>query len=1627
MPKSRKGTKTMLHRSEEAKQSLVRSLARRASHAASKSHKKNVRTFIERFYANTAPEDILNTSPDDLLASGLSAWSHIQKRPGNKARVRVFNPSTLTKSKAWNCGHTVVEIVNDDMPFLVDSVTAALNDLNLTIHIVIHPVLNIRRDKSGQLTQILDIDAPTEGTVAESVMHVEISEQTLPERLRDIQQKLQSTLADVRAAVDDWRAMRVKVADVIAELDASHLPLARVDLDEAKSFLRWIEDNHFTFLGYREYAFSTKGKNARLQIEPKSGLGILRSTETTVFEGLQDQTQLPPDITDFIRKPSVLMVSKANTRSTVHRATHLDTIGIKKFDQRGQVVGERLFTGLFTSDVYNQAVKEIPVLRRKVDMIVSEAGFHPNSHNGKALLHILETLPRDELLQVGFDDLLKTSLGILHLQERQRVALFVHRDPYGRYISCLVYVPRDRFETKLRLKLQDILAEGFGGEVTAHYTQVSDSVLARLHILVKTVPGTKSPLSEHEVEEQLIAASRDWRDDLSQSLIEEYGEEKGFDLFRTYGDAFPTAYREQFDTSDGVSDIERANAALKSGKISLELYRPDTASDNELRFKLYHRGDPLPLSDALPMLENMGLKVIEEIPHFVEPRDADIGVWIHDFGLVMKSGAPVALDEVKDLFEEAFRRVWYGDIENDGFNNLVLGAGLSWREIVILRAYCKYLLQAKISFSQAYMEETLARNTGIARDIVALFECLFDPSTQTKKSAGEEKRLVKKIEEALEAVASLDEDRILQRFVNVVRSTLRTNYYQPDEDGGPKSYLSLKLDSQKIDDLPLPRPLVEIFLHSPRVDAVHLRGGKVARGGLRWSDRREDFRTEILGLMKSQMTKNAVIVPFGAKGGFVVKQPPESGGREAFLEEGIACYRTFMCGLLDITDNLRGGKVVPPKHVVRRDGDDPYLVVAADKGTATFSDIANGIAQEYGFWLDDAFASGGSVGYDHKAMGITARGAWESVKRHFRETGIDALTTDFTCVGVGDMSGDVFGNGLIYSKHTKLLAAFNHLHIFIDPDPDPATSFKERKRLFRLPRSSWSDYDTKLISKGGGIFERSAKSIKITPEMKKAFGLGAKDGMTPNDLLRAILMAEVDLLWFGGIGTYVKSTGENNVEVGDRTNDVLRINGNQVRAKIIGEGANLGITQLGRIEYALSGGRINTDFIDNSAGVGCSDHEVNIKILLGDAVASKKLTLKQRNKLLVDMTDDVSALVLMDNYRQSMALSNAQHQSVALADEHIHFIQALERRGSLDRAVEFLPEDEDLETRLAGGKGLTRPELSVLLAYAKIVLFEDVLESGLPDDPYLTDSLATYFPTLMQKRFRDLIPEHRLRREIIATYVSNTVVNRTGPSFITSLQERTGASPNAIAKAYLKCRVVFQIADLWSAVEALDNSVPAETQTEMHLEILELIKRGTQWFLHNGARDMPIGAALEAFQPPIAILHSKLDSILSPSLKVARDRKAGRYTQRQVPKELALRIANLDALAPACDIVQIAGGGSFPPAAVAKVFYGIGSQFGFDWIRATAETLADGDEWRKAAAFGIVEDLYAYQTDLTTRILDAAGGAEAAQAIIEVWSDARRHAVERVTNMVDDLKTAQNVNLTMLSVVNRELRALVNT
>ncbi len=1578
--------------------------------------------FVEQFYDHAAPEEVLTLGENKLRGAAFSAWSILQSRRPAKIALRAFNPEA--SADGFELGHSVVEIVNDDMPFLVDSVSAELSRTNITVHLVIHPVLHVQRDKAGVLTDLFDPeDSPPEANT-ESLIQLHIDHHSAAEDLAAIEKRLRGTLEDVRATVQDWPKMRRRVADAIAEIESTTPPVPSEELDESIAFLRWLEDHHFTFIGYREHDFITVDGKTHIEVVKGSGLGVLRKSSVTVYEALLELPVLPTEVAAFMNKPEILMVGKANRNSTVRRNHQLDTIGLRRFDAEGNVIGSRLFAGLFTSTVFTSSPRQIPVLRGKVATILEASEFEPRTHDGRGLLHILETLPRHELFQVDSETLLETSLGILGLRQRPRVALFVHPDPLRRWVSCLVYVPSERFDTRLRQRLAAILTEGLAGTLASFETSISDDPMARVHFIVKTVSGAPAPRSREQIETRLIAAARDWRADLRTDLLRQHGAEKGRGLLRIYGDSFPVGYRERYDTADAVADIAHAAAVIDSGAIVLNLYRAASASPNELRLKLYRRDQAQPLSDVLPILENMGVRVIDEIPNEVVPRGVDHTVWIHDFGLSLNSSAPVDVAEVKDLFEEAMLGVCCGDTENDGFSSLVLAAGLSSRRIVILRAYCKFLLQAGIQFSQAYMETTLASHPVVARSIVELFEVLFDPSRRDRAEA-DRKRLQSRIYRSLEEVVSLDEDRILRRFTNAVTSTLRTNYFQEDANGADKNYVSLKLDSRALKGLPLPRPSVEVFVSSPRVDAVHLRGGKVARGGIRWSDRREDFRTEVLGLMKSQMTKNAVIIPTGAKGGFVVKRPPLEGGRDAVQAEGIECYKTLMRGLLDITDNMVDDQVVPPPQVVRRDGDDPYLVVAADKGTATFSDIANGIAEDYGFWLGDAFASGGSAGYDHKAMGITARGAWESIKRHFREMGADAMTTDFTCVGIGDMSGDVFGNGALYSRHMRLVAAFNHLHILVDPNPDAAASYKERKRLFGLPRSSWGDYNRKLISRGGGVFERSAKAIRVSAAMSKLFGLGKKATVTPAELIRAILKCEVDLLFFGGIGTYVRASEESNTEVGDRSNDALRICGKDLRARIIGEGANLGVTQRGRIEYALAAGRINTDFIDNSAGVDCSDHEVNIKISLRRAMTAGTLSRAKRDKLLASMTEDVASLVLRDNYRQSNALSEAERQSVPLLEDHAAFLATLETDGRLDRSVEFLPSAEEIDERRARGIGMTRPELAVLLAYAKIVLKEEVLASDLPDDRHLADGIEAYFPKPMRRKYADLILAHPLRREITATYVANTVVNRTGPAFVISIQERTGASASDVARAYMVCRQVFRAAELWADVDELDNTVSAELQTEMRLDILALIKHGSRWFLRNGPQDVSIDEAVAAYAGALQLLEKGLDRLVPTSRKRTRDRRIAHYTTNGAPHAVARRIANLDILAAGCDIARIACEAKVEVAEVARAYYELGARLGADWLReSSARIVTDGDRWRKAAALGLIDDFYTGQTDLTAKLI-AASGADAAQpGQLDAWLSTRGSAVDRLLAIVADLRSAPTVDLPMLSVAAAEIRAL---
>lgn len=1585
--------------------------------------------FLSTYFTHVPPRDLLDYGPKKLFGLAHGHWKHAQSRSGRKPVIRVYNPDP--KKDGWQTDYTIIEIINDDMPFLVDSVTSVLNRHDLTVHLVIHPIFHTRRNKAGKLIETSFTKTPQKDSSPESFMHFQVSQQS-GDRLKKIETAIRGVLSDIQLAVKDWRAMRGQMTKIIGELETLTKGVNPDEVVEISEFLRWIHDNQYTFLGYREYRHQGSGKNARISVDKKSGLGILRDSDRIVFKEMREQQFLTRQRKGRGKgagaRSELLLVTKANVRSTIHRNVHMDVIAIKRFDDKGRVIGQHLFAGLFTSVAYSSSPRDIPLLRQRLDKAMARSGFVPNSHNGKALMHILETFPRDELFQVTDDYLLHTSLGILHLQDRQRVALFVREDVYERFMSCMIFIPRDNYSMALRIVMQDILTEAFGGRVSSHQAEFGDQPLARLHLIVATTPGKIPAYNVNDLEQRLAAAARSWRDRLSDALVGRIGEEKGLGLLHRYADAFDAGYREQYGGDQTLEDIHKIETLMAEGGIGMTLYRPDDAPENRIRFKVYHPDRSIPLSDALPLFEHMGFRVMDEVPHTVVLRqDQDQTVIIHDFGLESKDDASVDLDSISGKFQDAFIRVWRGDIESDGFNALVPGVGLTWREVVIVRAYAKYLRQAGIAFSQAYMEQTLAANPRITQRIIELFTTLFDPALSGNRAGNRDakaKRIRTAIAKNLDAVVSADEDRILRRFLNAVDSTLRTNFYQTAADGDFKPCLSFKIKSGDIEELPLPRPMYEIFVYSPRVEGIHLRFGMVARGGLRWSDRREDFRTEILGLVKAQQVKNAVIVPVGSKGGFVVKRPPQSGGRDAFINEGIACYRTFISGLLDITDNYQGTRVTSPKNVVRRDGNDPYLVVAADKGTATFSDIANSVSEDYGHWLGDAFASGGSQGYDHKAMGITAKGAWESVKRHFREIGINTQKQDFTVVGVGDMSGDVFGNGMLLSKHIKLVGAFNHLHIFVDPDPDPEKSFAERQRMFKLPRSNWTDYNTKLISKGGAIFERSAKSLNLSPEIRALFDI-PKAQVTPNELLGYILRSEADLLWFGGIGTYIKAETESNLDVGDRANDAIRVNGAELRCKVIGEGANLGVTQLGRVEYALRGGRLNTDSIDNSAGVDCSDHEVNIKILIDSVVEDGRLTVPQRNKLLASMTNEVSGLVLRHNYLQTQAMTMIQAKGTAALDNQIRLMRMLERTGRLDRDVEFLPDDETLSEREADKQGLTRPEIAIVKSYGKIWLYDELLASDMPDDPWLEEEdLIEYFPTPLRKIYLKDIRRHRLRREIIATRATNSMINRVGGTFVTEFAEKTGKTPPEIARAYIIAREVFGLRDIWAAVEKLDNKVPASVQSAIALDTNQLINWVTLWFLRNGKTGLDIGQHIKEFRSGITALADGLKDVL-PAHYIADGKKRTQpYIDQGTPETLAHRIANMVNLYSGCDIVRLANQRKLPVADAARIYYGIGAHFHLGRLRAAAENLASDSHWQKLAVAALTEEIYGHQLELARKVLDSTRSAKNAKKAIEDWLVKSRATVEPTEQLLSELWATDVNDLSMIAVASRSLRTV---
>nr|MBP6852151.1 NAD-glutamate dehydrogenase [Rhodoferax sp.] len=1513
-------------------------------------HGERMGHFVAAYFDGVDPAEVVARGPAALFAVASTHWRLLAgARPQQAPQVRVFNP-TLAED-GFVSDHTVLQIVQQDMPFLVDSVTMAVNRSGRTAHWIVHPLLQVLRGQDGQVIDIARADGQAEpaapGQVASLIM-VECDRIVSASDRSALAADILHVLADVRAAVQDWHAMRERLHAVCAA--AASAPVPAGSRAEGIAFLQWLEDRHFTFLGARDYDLQRDADGVSLRARAGSGLGILRT------EPDNTEPHLPAEAVALIDSADLLLVTKAMTRSTVHRPAWLDHVAVKLHDAQGRVVGETRFLGLYTAAAYAAPASDIPRVRQNVAQVLSDAALMPESHAAKSLQAILEAYPRDELFQVDSATLREHAIGILRLQERQRTRLFLRRDPFGRFTSAQVFVQRDRYNTELRQRVGQELLAALGGMSIEFTPMLTDSPLARIHYIVRAHASAPALPPIDELESRIARMARRWEDECTGEMLRAHGEGPGLALAHRFAHAFPTSYREDFSASVAAADADILQRLSAQSPLAVQLYRPLGAEAGMVRFKIFNLSK-VALSDSLPVLENMGARVLDEHPYRIGPE----GGWIHDLGLQVPTD--VELAPIRERFEDLFMQVWRGQAESDRLNQLVLRTHLDSGAITVLRAYTRYFKQLGFAFSQAYIENALHRNAALAEDICALFDARFDPGLAVERVAAQN-GIKARIDTRLALVESLDDDRILRQFYATVLATARTNRWQTDARGAAKPCLALKLKPRKVPGVPEPKPLFEIWVYSPRVEGVHLRGGKVARGGLRWSDRREDFRTEILGLVKAQQVKNTVIVPVGSKGGFVLKNPPPAGDRDALLAEGIACYRVFLSGLLDLTDNVVKGVVVPPPLLVRHDEDDPYLVVAADKGTATFSDIANGVSADYGFWLGDAFASGGSVGYDHKKMGITARGAWESVKRHFRALGIDTQSTDFTVAGIGDMSGDVFGNGMLLSPHIRLQLAFDHRHIFIDPAPDAARAFAERQRLFALPRSSWDDYDKSLISAGGGVFSRSAKSISLSPQACAVLGIEARE-LTPPELLQAILLAPVDLLYNGGIGTYVKASFETHAQVGDRAGDAFRVDGAQLRCKVLAEGGNLGCTQNGRIEFAQKGGLVYTDAIDNSAGVDCSDHEVNIKILLGAIVEAGDLTLKQRNELLASMTDEVGHLVLSDNYYQTQALEVAIHRARYLLDGQQGLMRWLEGAGRLNRTIEFLPTDAEISRRRAQKTGLTAPENAVLLAYAKMSVFEELLASNLPDDPFFERALRAYFPQVLSERFGPAVARHPLKREIIATYITNTVVNRTGATFVNFIAAEAGATAADVVRAFTLAREIFALESLWDRIDTLDGQVPAPLQLDLLGRLISTAQRASRWMLRARTDQGDLPSLITRYQPAARTLHDHLGDWLPPPTLAQWQASADALVQAGVDPALAQALTALELTFPALDLTDLAHQAGTSLELAARAYFEVDAELALGQWRGEINRLPTETLWQTQARASARDDAYAIAGQIT--------------------------------------------------------------
>ncbi|MBN7797982.1 NAD-glutamate dehydrogenase [Parahaliea mediterranea] len=1607
---------------DAVKNSLLEELAQRIDKRGDAAHRRSLHNLAGAFLSRFPAEDMRGRSVENLYGCLYGLLRFMDSWDAPRPKVRIFNPEL--QGHGWESKYTVVAVLCRDMPFCTASVRGELNQRNIRIHALASCNLVTRRDADNGLQAVLDDDG-ADGDSHESLLYFEIGRHSQPEELEELRHTLEAVLGEVALVVDDFHAMRQRL-DEATEVIANTGCVDEDYREEAIAFCQWLRQDHMTFLGYEYLAVRREGAQVEVLVDEDASLGLLRKRSTRGPQDLlADINAMPPD--ELQRRQ--LSFSKSRVRSRVHRLAYPDYVEIKVFDERGELLGQHRFIGLFTSTVYTMHPSLIPILRRKVEQVIELSGLDFSEHDGRELERVLELFPRDELFQSSIRELFDTVMAVNRIQERRQTRLFVRKDVHGKFVNCLVYMPRDRYTTERRVLMQDILTRAFGAEESEFTTHFSESILVRCHFVLRVNPADVRSYDVNEIEEQIVQATLAWEDRLRIRLVEEFGEEQGEHHARNLGTGFPPGYRDDFDPRVAVMDIHRILSLQSGDELAMRLYRLLEEGDQKLRLRLYHRGDSLPLSDILPILENLGLRVVSERPYGVRAADGQT-FWIQEFSLIYSLANDIDLEQVRDEFEDAFSRIWFGEAENDSFNRLLLGTRLSWREIALLRAYARYLRQLQFPYSVDYIAETMANHLHITAGVVELFLTRFSPVFDGDEDwrAQREGAVEQRILDSLEQVQNLSEDRIVRQFVTVIKATLRTNFFQEAGRGVLKPYFSFKLDPRAIPEVPAPVPMYEIFVYSPRVEGVHLRGGKVARGGLRWSDRLEDFRTEVLGLVKAQQVKNAVIVPVGAKGGFVAKNLTPDMGRDEIQQEGVECYKLFIRGLLDITDNRTESGIQRPPQVVAKDEEDPYLVVAADKGTATFSDIANALADEYGFWLGDAFASGGSAGYDHKKMGITARGAWVSVQRHFREMGVNEQTTDFTVVGVGDMGGDVFGNGMLRSEHIRLVAAFNHLHIFVDPEPDAAASFAERQRLFELPRSSWADYDQALISKGGGVFSRSAKSITMTPAMKARFGID-EDHLTPNELITRLLCAEVDLLWNGGIGTYVKSSLESHTGVGDKSNDGVRVNANQLRCKVVGEGGNLGMTQMARLEYCLHGGRSNTDFIDNAGGVDCSDHEVNIKILLNAIVARGDLTEKHRNALLEEMTESVAELVLKNNYRQVQAISLAEFQALERSGEYQRYINYLEHSGRLNRELEFIPSDEELADRLVQGKGLTRPELSLLVSYTKAMLKEQLIDSDLGKDPHLANAVRTAFPERLLETYGEELRQHRLHREIMCTQIANDIVNRMGLTFVQRQRKATGAPVADVARAYTTVMEVFSVAGLWDEIEALDHLVDARIQLEMMLNLIRLVRRAVRWLLRNRRHELAPTGCIAEFGDGVATLREAVPELLRGRLKEQFEGLERRYLDAGVGETLARRVSSAVLSYTALGIIQAAAETASPLLQVAELYYFLGEKLELDWFSGQILASKIDNEWQAMARDTYLEDLEWQQRTLAVGALrhmaEACDGDT--ESCFKAWSKQEAPLLKRWREMLSELHTTNAPDFAMFAVANRELLDLAQS